>query len=114
MASRLPAGRQPPAFRINSGPFCPLPLCEFIRLLRQRVQALLIRNLVAKCSQLAFVLQRLIFMREQGFLLCRQLGDVAPPPPVPRTDSPPSTNPGAAGSFSLLLRHASPSVRSSA
>ena len=48
-------------------------LCEFIRLLRQRVQALLIRNLVAKCSQLAFVLQRLIFMRQQGFLLCRQL-----------------------------------------
>ena len=39
----------------------------------QRVQALLIRNLVAKCSQLAFVLQRLIFMRQQGFLLCRQL-----------------------------------------
>ena len=48
-------------------------LCEFIRLLRQRVQALLIRNLVAKCSQLAFVLQRLIFMRQQGFLLCGQL-----------------------------------------
>ena len=29
-----------------------LLLCEFIRLLRQRVQALLIRNLVAKCSQM--------------------------------------------------------------
>ncbi len=73
MASRSALPAQPPAFLINSGPFCPLLLCEFIRLLRQRVQALLIRNLVAKCSQLAFILQRLIFMRQQGFLLCRQL-----------------------------------------
>ncbi len=30
----LPAGQSAPGFRINGGPFCPLLLCEFIRLLR--------------------------------------------------------------------------------
>ncbi len=44
----------PRLFASMAARFARLLLCEFIRLLRQRVQALLIRNLVAKCSQLAF------------------------------------------------------------
>ncbi|GEG21627.1 hypothetical protein EC150222_05090 [Escherichia coli O145:H28] len=41
------------------------------RLLCQLIQAFLVFNLVAQLSQLAFVLQRLVFMRQQGFFLLR-------------------------------------------
>ncbi len=48
-------------------------------------QALLIRNLVAKCSQLAFVAPASHLYAPAGISPVQTAGDVAPPPPVPRT-----------------------------
>ncbi len=99
-----------PVSCINSGPFCPLLLCEFIRLLRQRVQALLIRNLVAKCSQLAFCTQRLILCASR-ISPVQTAGDVAPPPQYRRLTSAFHKS-RRCWLISHLLRHASPASSS--
>ncbi len=59
---------------------------------------LLIRDLIAKYSQLAFVLQLSSLCASRDFS-CADSWRRCAPPPVPRTDFPPSTNPGAAGCF---------------